>query len=651
MARIVVHGALFLVVALFLATPAPAAEADPYQRERQLFQQAESALKRGHLRTYRRLLRQLGDYPLVPYLEYERLRRWMRRVSDTQIEDFLNRYDELPVADRLRARWLKRLARQQRWRKFLAEYRPVGGTTLRCHYARALFEVGREAEAMALAGELWRVGHSQPKACDPVFAYWTEKGGRTREAVWARIRLAMNNGRTALARYLARSLPPEDQTWVERWIRMRRAPAEALHHREYQVDQPLAREIVRYGVKRLARRDAHAAYDFWQTVRERHLQADGIDVVNDVDRYIALRGAYQNHPQALTWLEGVMRPDRRVREWRIRVALRQGQWDTALAWIEALPEAERNEHRWRYWRARILEARAQRLPALAAAARRTYADLAEDRSFYGFLAADRLGRDYPFHSDRLQFAQADLDRLAAQPGMVRARELYRLRRLADARREWNRAIAHLDERGLRMAAVLASRWGWHDRAILTVARSAHYDDLDLRFPLVYREQILAQARQLQIDPAWVYGVMRQESIYMEDARSHAGALGLMQVMPSTGRLTARLLNTRLRSTRELLDADKNIRIGAAYLRRMQDTFGGNAVAATAAYNAGPQRVRQWLAPQPVDADLWVETLPYKETRHYVQRVMAYTVIFDHRLDGRIQRLSRRMPPVVAPEQG
>ena len=644
-------GGLLLLFAWALAYAAVATEPDPYVEERRVFQQAEAALKRGHLRTYRRLLHRIEDYPLAPYLEYERLRRWMRRVSDSEIRAFLARHGDLPIADRLRARWLKRLARQGRWGVFLENYRPVGGTTLRCLKARALFETGRTREAMVLAGQLWQVGRSQPRACDPVFQRWAEHGGRTREAVWARIRLAMNNGRTALARYLAKSLPPEDQRWVRRWIRMRRAPAEALHHHEYRQDLPLAREIVRYGVKRLARRDPQAAYDFWSGVRELHRAKDGEAAVAEVDRYIALRAAYRGLPQALGWLAAIPEPDARVRDWRVRAALAQQDWDAALAWIEALPPDERDSERWRYWRARILEARAGRLPALEAAARREFARLSGERDYYGFLAADRLGRPYPIRSDRLVFNDEELAAIARRPGIVRARELYRLGRLADARREWNAAIADLDERGLRMAAVLASRWGWHDRAILTVARSDHFDDLDLRFPLVYREQVLAQARQLRIDPAWVYGVIRQESVYMTDARSHAGALGLMQVMPSTGRLTARLINTRLRSSRELLDVDKNIRIGAAYLQRMRDTFGGNLVAATAAYNAGPQRVRQWLPERPLDADLWVETLPYSETRHYVQRVMAYTVIFDHRLDGRVDPLRRRMPPVSAPDAG
>ncbi len=645
MARILsITVSLFLVV---LAVPTAASTGgDPFVEQRRLFQQAEDALKRGHLRTYRRLLSELGGYPLKPYLEYERLRRWMRRVSDTEIQRFLARHEDLPIADRLRSRWLKRLARQKRWEKFLAEYRPVGGTSLKCLKGRALFAVGREEEAMALARELWLVGRSQPRACDPLFARWTAEDGRTAELTWQRIRLAMNNGRTSLARYLARALPEADQAWVQRWIRMRRAPAEALHHKEYQRDTALAREIVRYGVRRLARRDPQAAYDFWQTVRERHLHRDGVEAVNEVDRYIALRAAYRGLPQALPWLEAVMRPDKKVREWRIRTALRQGQWGAALTWIDALPAEEQRQSRWRYWRARIMaRGGEERLPTLELAARRQFADLARERDFYGFLAADRLGHDYSVHSEPLNFSEKELRAFARRPALVRARELFRLGRLADARREWNRAIRGLDERGLRLAAVLASRWGWHDRAILTVARSAHFDDLDLRFPLVYRRQVLAEARKFRIDPAWVYGVIRQESLYMVDARSSAGALGLMQVMPNTGRLTARLLNTRLRSTRELLEADKNIRIGAAYLRRMHDTF-GNPVVATAAYNAGPQRVRQWLPEQPLEADLWVETVPFSETRQYVQRVMAYTVIFDHRLDGRFERLSRRMPKVV-----
>jgi soluble lytic murein transglycosylase len=199
---------------------------------------------------------------------------------------------------------------------------------------------------------------------------------------------------------------------------------------------------------------------------------------------------------------------------------------------------------------------------------------------------------------------------------------------------------------LQLAAVLAYRWQWYDRAIVTLAQSGHKDDLDLRFPFAYQEQVLSSAKRHQIDPAWVYGVVRQESAFMPDARSRAGAMGLMQLLPRTARITARLLRIPMRSKYELLEAEKNLHLGSGYLKRMLDENNGNQILATASYNAGPQRVKQWLPDTDMPADLWVEMIPFSETRDYVRNVMAYTAIFDQRLDGNLIPLSKRMPAVT-----
>jgi soluble lytic murein transglycosylase len=274
--------------------------------------------------------------------------------------------------------------------------------------------------------------------------------------------------------------------------------------------------------------------------------------------------------------------------------------------------------------------------------------LAGERDYYGFLAADRVGQVYRFGHDAVPFTETDLAAAEALPGIARARELLRVGLTIDARREWRDAIRDLDDRQLEIAAVLAGRWGWHDRAIVTVARADHFDDLDLRFPLVYQDLVLSNARATGLDPAWVYGVMRQESAFWEDARSRSGALGLMQLMPSTARETARRLRERVDDVYDLLSPPKNIRLGVAYLRRVLDRFDGHQGLATAAYNAGPGRVRSWLpGSHPLAADIWVDTVPFNETRGYVKRVMAYTAIYEHRLERPVRPLKGRLPPVPA----
>jgi len=634
---------LFSIGILTLVMPVHATMSIEMQRK--IYTDATKALKKGHLRTYRRLSKQITDYPLYGYLEYKYMRKRISRMPDERIKKFMDVYQDSPISARMRFGWLRSLERKGSWQKFLDEYQPGGGTKLHCSYATALYKTKQIEKANIEAEKLWLVGKSQPSKCDPVFHAWKKHGGMTSEHKWKRIELAMTSGRVSLARFIAKEMGKQDRLWVERWRKMHRRPAENLLRKYYKTDDPIPNMIVRHGVKRLARRDAGAAADYWESVRGKHLALTENNV-HDVDQYIAMHAGYQKHPRALEWLGKLDNPDSTVQLWRIRTALSQQDWWSALTWIEALPHEERNSSRWRYWRGRILEMQSESLPALRTAAERIYTALAKERSYHGFLAADRLGNEYQFQSDPLKFTDDELDEIAAIPGVQRSHELLKLGLKADARREWNFATKPFNEEQLKKASVLASSWDWHDRAISTIAKAEHFDDLEVRFPMAYKDVVTKQAKEQGIDAAWIYGVLRQESGFMADARSHAGALGLMQLMPGTGRLTARELKFRIRSNRDLLNTNKNIRLGAAYLRRMLDKNEGNGALATASYNAGPYRVKKWLPNKDMPSDIWVETIPYNETRKYVRRVMSYTVIYDNKLGGRGAGLMRYKMPVI-----
>ena len=643
---------IVVFILLLTATSVQAATAltlsdDTYKHERQKFEQAEQALKKGHFRTFRRHMRDLRDYPLYPYLEYHYIRKTLSKTSDKKINAFLEAQDGTSLEKRLRFAWLRHLARQGKWKKYLEYYESGGGTRTRCTHAYALFKTNRIDDAMNEADQLWQVGESQPKSCNPTFKLWESHGGKTKQVVWNRIDKSMKKGRTRLAKFLAKDLPKSDRVWVQRWIQMHSRPAANLLRKVYRTNKPIARRIVRHGVKRLARRDAGAAADFWDDVREHHLLDDEAEIVA-LDQYIALKAAYQKHPRALELLARLENPSQKVQCWRVRAALNAQDWWAALTWIEALPADERDSEQWRYWRARILEMQSETLPVMRTASERIYSDLAKARTYHGFLAADRIGVDYDLKSRPVKVNEDDLAKMEKRKGVIRARELLLLKKSVDARREWLNVTRDMGDHELQVAAKLASNWGWHDRAIITVAKGAHYDDLDVRFPIAFKNHIMKNASKREIDPAWVYGILRQESVFMSDAKSHAGALGLMQLMPRTGRLTARHIKTRLRNTREILNVSKNIQLGTAYLSRMLARNSGHSALATASYNAGPSRVKQWMPEAEVPADLWVETIPFTETRRYVRRVMAYTVIYDHRLDGEASKIRQRMPTVQPP---
>lgn len=618
--------------------------------QREAFLRVESDLQKGRPSSYQSLDERLRSYALFPYLQYEYIRSRITAQTEGEVLQILKDYNDSLISNQLRNVWLYKLAADRRWTDFLTQYRDLGGQSLRCLRGQALFQLGQYEQAAQEARALWLTGESIPDECDRVFDAWQARGGLTKEDIWARMQLAMDKGQLSLVKQLAKTLPAADQTWVMRWLEVYKNPAENLHRRALYEDDPNARRVVRLGISRLAKRDINVALDVWDAVREQQLKDDK-DSVADLDTELGLKAASTRHPRALELLSRVDKADDKVREWRIRAALGKQDWAAALQWIEVLPPADRERGQWKYWRARLLEMQTGEQPALKAVADRLYAEVARDRDYHGFLAADRLGKRYDMRSPPVGYTEKQLDDFAKHGAMSRVSELFALGRESEARREWTFATSRLPPKDAELALVLASRWGWHDRAILAAAKIDGYDDLNVRFPTLFKDVVLSQADEQAIDPAWVYGVIRQESVFMTDARSHAGALGLMQLMPATGRITAKQLKEKIRSNHDLLNVRQNIRLGTAYLRRMLDHSEGNAVLATASYNAGPGRVKQWTRSngnglEIVPADLWVETIPFQETRTYVRRVMAYTVIYNHRLGGEGRSLTDRMPDIA-----
>lgn len=630
------------VLLLTLALHLPAAvHAATSEAQRPLFLAAEQALKRDRMAEFRRLRGQLQDYPLYPYLDYEALKKRLSRASVAEVDNFLLNYAETPLAARLRGTWLDRLAKEKRWAAYLNAYKPGRNISRRCHQLHALIATGKSAEAMPLVGDIWLYGKSRPSACDPVFDAWAKAGLRTPEMSWKRIEKAMEAGQWRLAEYLARQLSNTDRVWVKRWVRLYRNPRHADDIDRYKAKHPYREAMLSHAVRRLARWDGAEALQLWKKIQPRYPFSD--DQIRRTEHYLVRNLVREPAPEAYEFVRGVRvgPDDLLVHAARIRAALLREDWPRVAEWISALPEAERKEERWSYWLARALEGNND-LDAADALYRR----VAEERSYYGFLAADRVGLEYHLAHIETPTAAEDLARIGDIDGVKRARELFALERWTDARREWRDATRRMDPEQLKAAAKLAEQSGWHDRAIFTLARTGYWDDLELRFPLQHAELVELNAERQGIDIAWVFAVMRQESAFMNNARSHAGAMGLMQLMPATARNVARkVLKTKPPRRSDLLRPDTNIALGSAYLKQMKGELGDSAVLATAAYNAGPHRVTRWLPARTLPADIWIELVPFKETRGYLRRVLAYTVIYEKRMGLRPTRLRDRLHPV------
>ncbi len=635
--------ALFcLVLALYAPCAVTAPSADPLQEARMRFLDAREALNENRLDSYHKLTRQLRDYPLYPYLEYWDLRDRLANASHSEVAAFIERYADQPVGTRLRRAWLYELANKRDWKRFLAVYAGGQPVELQCYRLQAKLQTGDRESLVDAALPLWLVGYSQDSACDPVFKYLEEQGKFTSDLVWERIRLSMNSGNSSLAAYLARSLPEQDQSWVALWREARRLPASTLDSEKLKQDLPIAREIIIYAIKRIAGNDEVQAHEKWNRIRKHH-DFTGAET-GQVERTIALFAGWRQNPRAHEWLAAVpaVAVDAEVREWRVRSAIAAGLWAEVLRHIAAMPAGEAQQEEWRYWQAVALVNTGQKQQALD-----QLAPLARQRDYHGFLAADELHWPYVMNNQPLEYTPEELDEIRNMSGMVRAHELLRADLLIDARREWMYTIEDFSTEQLKRAAALASEWGWHDSAILTVARSSDYDDLELRFPIDHSEDVERYASANQLDPGHVFAVIRTESAFNKDARSDAGAMGLMQLMPATGRRTARKYSIPLSDTQSLYEPAQNIRIGTAYLKQVMEQYGRNVVLASAAYNAGPQRVNRWLPEeQQQSAESWIAAIPFGETRKYVQRILAYAAIYDWRMDRPVTPLSKHMPDVL-----
>ncbi|MBF0470544.1 MAG: transglycosylase SLT domain-containing protein [Gammaproteobacteria bacterium] len=626
---------LLILPTVILATPDKVAE-DRWQTERALFIVAEKAVRSGDDATSSALLPQLKGYPLYPYLPYYKMRSYPQRTSLSEVRAFIDRYGDTPLAERLRSFWLDRLAEAHHWEDYLLLYTPQSAVSRQCHALTAMIETGRAPEALTQVAEIWLHGSSRPDACDPAFNLWIKQGGVTSDLAWQRIGLAMAKGDRKLARYLGKNhLRTDGQQWLEGWIAVQQQPSRVVSRKFSPHSQ--RQKLLMDGVVRLIRQDIDQGRQGWRELQQKY--PFSAEEVTEIEQLLGMRMAWQDHPDSLQQL-ATLQPtaeDTSLHETRLRQALELQRWDLVLAWIDALPQALKQEESWRYWYAVALE----KLGSDKIAAT-LYQDLAAERSYYGFLAAEKSDLPYNLAHLPLEVDGAALTEMAARPALMRARELYLLGKGIQARREWYFETEGYQDDELKAASKLAQIWRWHDRSIFTLAKTEYWDDLELRFPIEHRPLVMTAAEENRLQLTWVYAVIRQESVFMADVVSSAGAVGLMQLMPQTAKEVAKKLGMGYRRS-ALTQPKTNITYGSRYLRMMLDRFDNNMVLATAAYNAGPHRVKRWLPEKGrIEAELWVETIPFRETRGYVKRVLSYAVIYAKRLGVEPVKLQRLM---------
>lgn len=659
-------GVLLLCVAPAAAEPSQQQQQQQWQ-QRELFRQAWSALARADWDRARSLATGLEDYPLLPYLRFEQMRQRPSEFVDEQITAYLQLHADWAFHDNLRRNWLRTLGRDGHWQRLLQHATATDNDAeIRCHLARALTQQnGRNSEQQQqlqqLLPELWLTGNSQHKACDPVFDWWRQQGGISSALAWQRAELAMVAGNSGLASYLQRFMNPSDRDWLQRWLQMHSAPAGTLAVAEQWPDELRAWQIVAHGLARMARNDHEQALLLWQRLDQRYAwpAQQRADALHD----IALFSALKLQPASIELIDRLPETASapQLLPWRARVALANQQWTQVLTSIQRMPAEQRLESRWRYWLALANQAVANQAVAnqavatqsaqAIAAAQSMLQALSTEADYYGFLAADWLQQPY-----RICAQDAADDNWSSLPSagqLERAVELHHVGLDSYAGRAWRQAIAPLDARQRSVAAKLAAENEWWLQSVLTLASEATRQSYSLRFPLSYVPLIQQHAQTHALDTALVYGLMRAESAMNPHAISSANARGLMQVTPDTARALARRHGLSYRGSASLLQADTNIAFGTTYLAEMLERYAGDPVKVLGAYNAGPQVIARWQAEsRPQRPDIWIETLPYFETRDYIPRVLAFSVIYDWLLHHEVMPISARMPgmPVLLRSQ-
>jgi soluble lytic murein transglycosylase len=626
--------AAFTFVASFAAAAASAD--DPFERERAEFLRLYQAAERGH-DSGAPVSEALRTYPLFPYLQAARLRRAVTSGPvdanlDERVATFLTENGNAPATRDLRAAWLKSLADRNQWSQFLAHYVDASAdNALRCRSFTARLEVSRLDGLIEDIAKQWLTPRSV-RECERAFDWLRAQNALTPELIEQRARRAVAANNLSFARQIVSMLPSERARPLLQWIELLEKP----HSIDQYIANPnktLDSKMLLDGWTKFARRDRDGAIARF----ERLVKARGWSP-RDASPFalaLALPLSWDRRAEEALHYFSLVDPadlDDAALEWLARAALWMKDWSLVDRTIAAMSASQRGTARWRYWSARAAEA--MKKPELA---RQLYGSVLLDDNYYSAMAAGRLGEPVMPRLEILPLDRTRLREIAQLPEFVRARELFRASMRPQAALEWLIGLETLSEEARNQAIHLAAQWGWYDQAVATATQQRVFNDYAVLYPQPYDREVQEAARMTSLPTELIYGLLRQESLYRADAVSSAGARGLLQLLPETARRTARAWKLPVPSTQDLLNPRVNVPLGAAQLRMLHDRFKGQTPVALAGYNAGPNAAARWLPAEALDSDIWIENIPYNETRTYVQRVLWHSIVFAWRRTGEPQR--------------
>jgi len=626
-----VFGVLPLVPLAVLANPGDEA-----------FLTAREAFRNGERVRLARSVDALRGSELQPWAEYWQLRL---KIEDRQMDEvpaFLERQAGTYVAEKARSDWLRALGKQAEWETFQREYPKLAQPEqdLACYALQARIDRQQDTTALDEARPLWFSLLDMPEPCMPLMEQLAVDKRLDGNDAWERIRRLLEARKLQQARVFARYLPkgqdPDGRTLdaiLDKPARyIARLPANFAATR-------LGREMALFAIGRMAKSDPAVTAAQWQNIEEHFPPADRAYAWGQ----IAWQAAFRHMPEALAWYEraeqaapGVVLSDEQ-QAWKVRAALRTQNWAAVRNAIERMPPQLAADPAWVYWRARAMAGLGHTQEANA-----LFQTIGGQPNFYGNLAEEELGRPFALPAKAQPVTLDEFAQAAATPGLRRALDLMRLDLRIEGVREWNWTVRGMDDRQLLAAAELARRQDIYDRAISTADRTLAQHDYGLRYLAPFREYVEPKSRELALDNGWVYGLMRQESRFIMNAKSTVGARGLMQVMPATGKWVAKKIKLPDFHVARMGEMDMNVTLGTHYLKMVLEGLDNHPVLASAAYNAGPGRAKRWRGERPLEGAIYAETIPFSETRDYVKKVMNNALYYSALFDQKPQSLKARL---------
>jgi len=608
-------------------------KADNLDTQRTLFKKLYAQALAGEATKVKKQRKPLQGYVVEHYLDYALLVSSMSKLPLSEIAEFKNNHPNSPLNRRLSSQLQAEIAGQKKWDLYLKHGSTLSTGVRQCWYLTALLKTRQTEHLAPLVESAWLTGLSAPDACNEVFGWWQQQGYQTDTLLLKRIDLSFKSRQLPLTRYLSEQLSHKP-TWVDYAVKLLAEPIAALKAAKDWPSNSKLTEILYLAALHSAQKQPAELNKVWMELRQKH--SFSLQQQHHIERQMALFAATDYEPFSITAMEQLPESskDDQIHAWIVRYYLYHEDWPATVNAIKQMPLRQKMADRWQYWLARSLAKTDE-----TEQARDLFRGLAKKNNYYGFLAADHLKLPYYLCQKPTAAGTANfIPPMAIQ----RAVELYHAGLLSMARSEWNLAYSGLSKDDKRALAVQMQEQGWYAQVITTMADLGHWEDYQARYPFAHQQSIEEFSQESPVKPAWVMAVIKQESAWAKDALSSARAHGLMQLLPETAGRIGKELGLQCCTSQELYTAPLNLQLGIQYQKNLYKQF-NHPLLVAAAYNAGEGKSKDWSVDFPKAPDVWLETIPYRETRGYVTRILSNVVIYDWLQTQQPRRISHWMP--------